>query len=45
MGTRQWVGYSFAWIACIYARAQNGDSAAANLKSLQQILFHPIVFI
>ena len=32
LGTRQWVGYSFAWIASIYARAQNGDSAAANLK-------------
>ena len=32
IGTRQWVGYSFAWIASIYARAQNGDSAAINLK-------------
>ena len=32
LGTRQWVGYSFAWIASIYARAQNGDSAAVNLK-------------
>ena len=32
LGTRQWVGYSFAWIASIYARAQNGDSAAINLK-------------
>jgi alpha-L-fucosidase 2 len=32
LGTRQWVGYSFAWIASMYARAQNGDSAAANLK-------------
>jgi alpha-L-fucosidase 2 len=32
LGTRQWVGYSFAWIASIYARVQNGDSAAANLK-------------
>jgi len=32
LGTRKWVGYSFAWIASIYARAQNGDSAAANLK-------------
>jgi alpha-L-fucosidase 2 len=31
-GTRKWVGYSFAWIASIYARAQNGDSAALNLK-------------
>ena len=32
LGTREWVGYSFAWMACIYARAQNGDSAAINLK-------------
>lgn len=32
LGTREWVGYSFAWIASIYARAQNGDSAAINLK-------------
>ncbi|HEU4861945.1 MAG TPA: hypothetical protein VFT15_19010 [Chitinophagaceae bacterium] len=32
LGTRQWVGYSFAWIASIYARAQHGDSAAINLK-------------
>jgi len=32
LGTRKWVGYSFAWIASIYARAQNGDSAAINLK-------------
>jgi alpha-L-fucosidase 2 len=31
-GTRKWVGYSFAWIASIYARAQSGDSAAMNLK-------------
>ena len=32
LGSRKWVGYSFAWIASIYARAQNGDSAAASLK-------------
>ena len=32
LGTRKWVGYSFSWIACIYARAQQGDSAAMNLK-------------
>jgi alpha-L-fucosidase 2 len=32
LGTRQWVGYSFAWIASIYARTQNGDSASINLK-------------
>jgi len=32
LGTRKWVGYSFAWIGSIYARAKNGDSAAINLK-------------
>jgi alpha-L-fucosidase 2 len=32
LGTREWVGYSFAWIASIYARAKNGDSAVVNLK-------------
>ena len=32
LGTRKWVGYSFTWIASIYARAQKGDSAAMNLK-------------
>ncbi|HET6766632.1 MAG TPA: hypothetical protein VFH08_04515 [Chitinophagaceae bacterium] len=32
LGTRQWVGYSFAWAASLYARAQNGDAAAMNLK-------------
>jgi alpha-L-fucosidase 2 len=32
LGTRKWVGYSFAWIGSVYARAKNGDSAAINLK-------------
>ncbi len=32
LGTRNWVGYSFAWIASIYARAKKGDSAVVNLK-------------
>ncbi len=31
-GTRNWVGYSFAWVASLYARAKNGDSAVVNLK-------------
>jgi alpha-L-fucosidase 2 len=31
-GTRAWVGYSFTWMGCIYARAQEGDSAASMLK-------------
>ena len=31
-GTRQWCGYSFSWMACLYARAQLGDSAASMLR-------------
>ena len=27
-GTRNWVGYSFAWMGSIYARAKEADSAA-----------------
>jgi alpha-L-fucosidase 2 len=32
LGTRNWVGYSFAWMACIYARAKKADSADVMLK-------------
>jgi len=31
-GTRYWTGYSFSWAACIYARAQQGDSAVSMLQ-------------
>jgi len=31
-GTREWCGYSFSWMANIYARAKKGDSAAKMLK-------------
>lgn len=31
-GTRNWVGYSFCWAACLYARADEGDSAVSNLR-------------
>ncbi|MBV7533079.1 glycoside hydrolase family 95-like protein [Chitinophaga sp. sic0106] len=31
-GTRQWVGYSFAWAACLYAQTGNGDSAVSMLR-------------
>ena len=44
LGTRQWVGYSFAWIASIYARAQNGDSAAMNLKKFATNFVSPNSF-
>lgn len=32
MGTRQWVGYSFSWMACIYARARQAEKAVEQLK-------------
>lgn len=32
MGTRNWCGYSFSWMGCIYARAKQGDSSAVYLK-------------
>ncbi len=31
-GTREWCGYSFSWMANIYARAKEGDSAAKMLQ-------------
>lgn len=31
-GTREWCGYSFSWMACLYARAYNGDSAVRQLR-------------
>lgn len=33
LGTSQWVGYSFAWAACLEARAGRGDRAAAYLDA------------
>jgi alpha-L-fucosidase 2 len=31
-GTRLWCGYSFSWMANLYARAKDGDSAAKMLR-------------
>jgi len=31
-GTRNWCGYSFAWMASLYARAYEADSAVKQLK-------------
>ncbi|HEX6847036.1 MAG TPA: hypothetical protein VF144_08660 [Chitinophagaceae bacterium] len=44
LGTRKWVGYSFSWIASIYARAQNGDSAVSNLKKFATNFVSPNSF-
>jgi len=32
LGTKKWVGYSFAWMGCLYARAHEGNNAADMLK-------------
>ncbi len=32
VGTRQWVGYSFAWAACLFAQAKRSDEAVDLLK-------------
>jgi alpha-L-fucosidase 2 len=31
-GTSQWCGYSFSWMACIYARARQADKAVKQLE-------------
>jgi alpha-L-fucosidase 2 len=31
-GTRQWCGYSFSWMACIYARARQAEKAVRQLQ-------------
>ncbi len=31
-GTMAWCGYSFAWMACLYARAYEADSAVKHLQ-------------
>ncbi|MBS1946727.1 MAG: hypothetical protein JST47_03080 [Bacteroidetes bacterium] len=32
LGTRQWCGYSFSWMACLYARAKEADGAVRQLQ-------------
>jgi alpha-L-fucosidase 2 len=32
LGTRQWCGYSFSWMASLYARAKEADSAVKQLQ-------------
>lgn len=32
LGTRAWVGYSFTWMACLYARANEADNAVKQLQ-------------
>ncbi|MFT3904661.1 MAG: hypothetical protein QM727_15925 [Niabella sp.] len=32
LGTTEWCGYSFSWMACLYARAYEADKAARQLQ-------------
>ncbi len=32
LGTKAWCGYSFSWMACLYARAYEADKAARQLQ-------------
>lgn len=32
LGTREWCGYSFSWMACMYARCREADSAVSMLN-------------
>lgn len=32
LGTREWCGYSFSWMACLYARAKEADNAVRQLQ-------------
>lgn len=36
LGTANWMGYSFAWLALLYARAGRGDDAARALGTFEQ---------
>lgn len=32
LGTREWCGYSFSWMACMYARCREADNAVSMLN-------------
>ena len=32
LGTREWCGYSFSWMACLYSRAHEADNAVRQLQ-------------
>ena len=33
LGTREWCGYSFSWMASLYARAKEADNAVKQLAN------------
>lgn len=41
LGSRWWVGFSFTWIAAIYAVQRNGEAALRNLKDFNNYLLSP----
>lgn len=43
-GTGNWTGYSFAWFACMKARACDGDGAAEALKTFASCFCSPNSF-
>lgn len=44
LGTRDWVGFSFTWLANIYAQTGDGDSAVVNLRKFAQNFCSPNSF-
>ncbi len=43
-GSDYWVGYSFSWLANLYARARNGEKAAEALRNFAQCFCLPNSF-
>jgi alpha-L-fucosidase 2 len=43
-GTRNWVGYSFSWAACLYAVAKESDSAVSMLQKFASNFCSPNSF-
>ncbi|MBC7849488.1 MAG: hypothetical protein H7Y31_07115 [Chitinophagaceae bacterium] len=44
IGTKAWCGYSFSWIACVYARAKESDNAVRALKIFESNFCSPNSF-
>jgi alpha-L-fucosidase 2 len=42
--TREWCGYSFSWMACIYARSREADSAVSMLQKFVSNFVSPNSF-
>lgn len=44
LGTRNWCGYSFPWMACLYARAYDGEKAVKQLQIFASAFCSPNSF-